>query len=282
MPASRSNSRAGADRPSDLTPSLRHDTGQIIVRFIKDYVEEAGAEGAAIGLSGGLDSAVVAALAVHALGDERVLGVHMPLEALEDADYRDARALATALGIDLRVMPIGEAVRAIATIAGGEDKGGMGNIQARTRMIILYHIAREQHRLVLGTGNKSELLTGYFTKWGDGGTDLLPIGDLYKTQVRALARVLKIPSSIVEKVPSAGLWPGQTDEGELGISYEMLDRILLGIELGLDDAAISERARASISDVKRVRGMVRRSVHKRRMPLVPKMAVRTVGSDWRE
>src|SRR3989449_3218884 len=134
----------------------------------------------------------------------------------------------------------------------------------------------------MGTGNKSEALTGYFSKWGDGGVDFLPIGDLYKTQVKEMARYVGVPPEIVEKVPTAGLWPGQTDEGELGISYSELDRILLGIELQLEPEAISEKAGVPLDHVKYVQGLVAKSVHKRKMPLIPKVGVRTIGLDWRE
>ncbi len=125
-----------------------------------------------------------------------------------------------------------------------ERKELAGNLMARIRMSVLYHHARMMDLLVMGTGNKSELLMGYFTKFGDGGADFLPIGDLYKTEVRELARKVGIPPRIIEKTPSAGLWPGQTDEGEMGISYEELDRILLGIELLLDDEVISQSHRS--------------------------------------
>jgi NAD+ synthase len=149
-------------------------------------------------------------------------------------------------------------------------------------MIVLYFFANTQDRLVMGTGNKSELLCGYFSRWGDGGVDFLPIGDLYKTQVRAMARHLGIPKRIVDKVPTAGLWPGQTDEGELGLSYDVLDRILLGIELQMEPEAIAEKADARIGEVRRIEALVAATAFKRKMPLIPKVGIRTVGLDWRE
>src|SRR5947199_4131379 len=149
-------------------------------------------------------------------------------------------------------------------------------------MIALYFIANTEGRIVMGTGNKSELLTGYFTKFGDGAADFLPIGDLYKTQVREMARYLALPPEVVEKVPTAGLWPGQTDEGEIGISYDELDRILLGIELQMEPEAIAEKAAVPLDRVRYVETLVASSVHKRKMPLIPKLGVRTVGLDWRE
>jgi NAD+ synthase len=149
-------------------------------------------------------------------------------------------------------------------------------------MIVLYFVANTEDRLVIGTGNKSELLTGYYTLFGDGGCDFLPLGDLYKTQVRAMARHLGVPEVIVSKTPTAGLWKGQTDEGELGLPYEELDRVLLGMELQLDPATIAEKAGVPLDRVRRVEALVSGSVHKRKTPLIPKLGIRTVGLDWRE
>src|SRR6266704_2743434 len=160
--------------------------------------------------------------------------------------------------------------------------GRPGNLRARARMIVLYFIANTEGRIVMGTGNKSELLTGYFTLFGDGAADFLPIGDLYKTQVREMARYLALPPEIVEKVPTAGLWPGQTDEGELGISYDELDRILLGIELQLEPEAIAQKAGVPLDHIAYVQKLVTSTVHKRKMPLIPKVGARTIGLDWRE
>ncbi len=134
----------------------------------------------------------------------------------------------------------------------------------------------------MGTGNKSEIMVGFFTKFGDAGVDLLPIGDLYKTQVKEMARVLGVPEKVVQKTPSPGLWKGHTDEGELGISYDDLDRILLGLELEMRPEDIGERTGLPLDRVHQVEEMVRRSIHKRKMPLIPKVGVRTVGLDWRE
>ena len=149
-------------------------------------------------------------------------------------------------------------------------------------MIALYHAARDEGRLVIGTGNKSELALGYFTKMGDGGCDFLPIGDLYKTQVREMARHLGLPAKILRKVPTAGLWPGQTDERDFGISYEELDRVLLGIELRYTAEEIAERTDVDVKQVRRIESLVAANVHKRKMPLIPKVGIRTFGLDWRE
>jgi NAD+ synthase len=137
-------------------------------------------------------------------------------------------------------------------------------------------------RIVMGTSNKSEMLVGYYTKFGDGGADFCPIGDLYKTQVRELGERIGVPEHIIAKVPTAGLWKGQTDEGELGISYEELDDILYGFELNLSEEEIAKRTGLETSKLERVWRMHRQSVHKRKMPLIPKLGVRTIGLDWRE
>jgi NAD+ synthase len=152
----------------------------------------------------------------------------------------------------------------------------------RARMIVLFHQAKLMNRIVMGTSNKSELLIGYFTKFGDGGADFYPIGDLYKTEVKELAKNIGIPENLIEKVPTAGLWVGQTDEGEMGISYENLDVILLGIELGLTSEEIVNKTGLDPKLVDSVWNKHRTSVHKRKMPLAPKIGIRTLGLDWRE
>lgn len=268
---------------AELVPRFREEQVAIIEAFIAHVVEESGRKGVVLGLSGGLDSAVVAKLCAEALGPKRVLAMGLP-EGKGGKDVEDARAWAAGLGIPFRVLDIGPMVSSFdrPLRAAKADKVARGNLRARTRMMILYFIANTEDRLVMGTGNKSELLCGYFTRWGDGGVDFLPIGDLYKTQVRTMARHLGVPRAILEKAPSAGLWRGQTDEGELGIGYDELDRILLGIELQLEAEAIAEKAGSSLDTVRRVEAMVALGVHKRKMPLIPKLGIRTVGLDWRE
>src|SRR3989454_1282822 len=199
-------------------------------------------------------------------------------------DLKDAKKFAKALGIDLRIIGIAPIVNSLENRLLGfqADQVARGNLRARARMIILYFIANTEGGIVMATGNKSELLTGSFTLFGDGASDFLPIGDLYKTQVREMARYLALPPEIVEKVPTGGLWPGQTDEGELGISYDELDRILLGIELQLEPEAIAQKAGVPLDHVAYVQKLVMASVHKRKMPLVPKVGARTIGLDWRE
>jgi NAD+ synthase len=156
------------------------------------------------------------------------------------------------------------------------------NVKARCRMIVLYMIANSTGRLVMGCSNKTELMVGYFTKFGDGGADYLPIGDLYKTQVRELAKRVGVDAEILMKPPSAGLWEGQTDEGEMGITYDVLDQILYGLETGMPPEKISREAGCEVSIVKEIEERMRVSVHKRRLPQIPKIGFKTPGFDWRE
>jgi NAD+ synthase len=265
-----------------LRPVLKPDAQTVISMFLKHHVSIAKANGVVVGMSGGLDSSVAAKLAADALGPEKVLGVLMPESSTPDECMADARAMANEWGIEILEINIKELVNTASHSLGCRDKSRIGNIKARCRMMALYNLASERGLLVLGTGNKSELLTGYFTKWGDGGNDLNILGDLYKTQIRELAAKVGVPESVIARVPSGDLWSGQTDEGELGIDYATLDRILLGIELGMKDADIIKGAKVSKEQVAHVKNLVRKSVHKRRMGLIPKLSTRTIGQDWRE
>jgi len=268
---------------ADLVPKFREDHVALIESFLAHQVEASGRKGVVLGLSGGVDSALVAKLCADALGPRHVLAFALP-DGKGGKDQEDARAYAKDLGIGFRIVDIAPLVAPFeATLGAGKaDRVARGNLRARARMVVLYFIANTEMRLVMGTSNKSELLTGYFSRWGDGGADFLPIGDLYKTQVRAMARHLGIPGRIVDKVPTAGLWRGQTDEGELGIAYDDLDRVLLGIELQMEPEAIAEKTGVRLAEVRRIESLVASTAFKRKMPLIPKLGVRTVGLDWRE
>lgn len=268
--------------PITLRVSLDADeANRVLVRFLKDYTADAGRRRFVIGISGGIDSAVSAALAVQAVGAENVSGLVLPDDKTPASDLEDAKRVADALGITSRTISIQSMVDAFATALPTQDRAVLGNIKARCRMILLHAEAAKLGALVLGTGNKTELLVGYFSKNGDGGVDVQPLGDLYKTQVRALAQHLKVPLSVQQKPPTAGLWVGQTDEGELGVTYEILDRILLGLELRLPVTTIATILGISAAEVERVDDMRRTTAHKRRMPMIPKIGLRTVGMDWR-
>ncbi len=267
----------------DLVPKFREEQVALIESFIGHQVKVSGRKGVVLGLSGGVDSALVAKLCVEAIGPKRVLAFGLP-EGKGGKDLGDARSWARTLGIGWRVLDIAPMTAVLEAELGAAraNRVARGNLRARVRMILLYFVANTENRLVMGTGNKSELLCGYYTRWGDGGVDFLPIGDLYKTQVRAMARNLGVPEAIIAKTPTAGLWPGQTDEGELGIAYEELDRILLGIELQMDSEAIAEKADVPLGRVRRIEALVTATAFKRKMPLIPKVGVRTIGLDWRE
>ncbi len=223
-------------------------------------------------MSGGLDSSVAVTLSARALGKGRVTGIFLPeAETFNPKDADDASRLADDLQIDFHIVDISSTLEALARAIPIFDYGGLlekGNLKARIRMAALYYYANILRSIVIGTSNKSELLTGYFTKYGDGASDLLPLGGLYKTQVYQLARYLKIPAEIIRKRPSAGLWPGQFDEEELGVRYTPLDLILYGLELGLSDEEIAEQLKASISLVKDIRRRKVASEHKRLGPLI--------------
>ncbi|MCS7143270.1 MAG: NAD+ synthase [Aigarchaeota archaeon] len=257
---------------------LRMDFGKAaksIESFISEAVRESRRRGVVIGMSGGVDSSTVATLAVRALGPERVEGLILPSKQTKREDIEDARSIAERLGIRYRSIEISTIVDAVLSAYGPENvrsRVARGNISPRVRMTLLYLHANESDLLVAGTGNRSELLIGYFTKYGDGGVDILPIGDLYKTQVRGLARYLNIPGQIIDKVPTAGLWEGQTDEGEIGMSYVELDTILSALfDMNMQAEEITRRFGLPEQKVRRVIEMSKYNEHKLRMPPSPRV-----------
>ncbi len=253
----------------------------VLVRFLKDYISSSNRTSFVVGLSGGLDSAVAAALAAQAIGAPNVHPIILPEADTGNDVLDDARLVARHLGLDPSQRSIQPLLDAFRQVVRDPDRAQLSNAKARFRMILLHAEAQRRNALVLGTGNKSELLTGYFTKYGDGGVDVQPLGDLYKTQVRILAQHQRIPERIITKPPTAGLWTGQTDEAELGLPYATLDRILLGLELRLSAADIAQIVSVAEADVHRIETMRGRSQHKRRAPLIPKVGLRSVGLDWR-
>ena len=266
-----------------MRPQLREYAAEVIEDFIRQKVDESRSSGVVLGLSGGIDSAVTSKLCADALGPEKVLNLFLPSTSTPEADRKDAEDFCERFGMELKTVPINPALDSFKKMLPEmSDKQLQGNAAARCRMIALFHYAKALDRVVMGTSNKSELLVGYFTKFGDGGADFCPIGDLYKTEVRELGKKLEIPKAIINKVPSAGLWKGQTDEGELGLNYDDLDAILLGIEMNLPNEAVAERTGLSLAMVEKVWSMHRSTVHKRKMPLIPKIGIRTLGLDWRE
>jgi NAD+ synthase len=229
-------------------------TSERISTWIRERVEAAKAEGVVLGISGGIDSAVTAVLAKRGLGDG-VLGLIMPCHS-NPTDVDDARRVAAQFGIQTEYVDLTPVFDCFLEALPLGDRLAVGNLKPRLRMATLYYFANSRNYLVLGTGNKSEIMVGYTTKYGDSGVDILPLGDLLKTQVRELARELDIPDEIIVKPPSAGLWEGQTDEGEMEITYEELDKVLMAIETG-DVGECNTEALA------KVRAMMTTSQHKR-------------------
>lgn len=228
-----------------------------VEQMIRYAVWNSGCRGIVIGISGGIDSALAAAMCCRAIPPDRVLGVMMPTRVTPAVDISDAESLCRMLGISSQVIPIDLVIDAYRGMPGfSETPYLIGNLTARTRMTLLYYLANRDGRLVCGTSNKTEYLLGYCTKWGDNAADVQPILHLQKDEVRMLAREVGIPESILSKKPSAGLWPGQTDEGDLGMSYEQIDRALRNLE--------KNRGEPGSDDERKVIEMMEKTGHKRR------------------
>jgi len=243
-----------------------------LVDFIREEVERSGLNGALVSVSGGIDSAVALALTVRALGPERVRALTLPeRDITPDRDIADVMSLVRSLDVTcdtVEITSVMSVMREILPLYDPKDLVCFGNVKARVRMIISYHYANSLGYMVIGTSNRTEWLTGYFTKYGDGGVDLMPIADLYKNQIRQLAIHLDIPEEIVVKAPSGGLWPGQTDEGELGIDYDTLDLILSGMDEEMPEEEIAEALDVDLTTVQGVFKRVKANEHKRRLPTV--------------
>ncbi len=272
-----------------LTPSVLEidfpETKKRICRFIKEYVENAGAEGIVLGLSGGIDSGTIASLCSLAIGGEKVFGLMLPeKENFNQKDIEDAKAIATQFKVKTQICDMTEALKGIYSgipIFDQSDRLCKGNIKARTRMTFLYYYANKQNRIVCGSSDKSESMMGYFTKWGDAAADISPIMDLYKTQVRKLALYLGIPKELALKPSTPALWPNQLAESELGIKYETLDLILYGLERFMKPEEVADQLSIDKGIIEKVKSRWLANEHKRRMPLPPKIGYRTVGNDFR-
>ncbi len=263
-----------SDPPLDLrfSEAELEATRERIVSFIADTVEDAGAEGAVLGLSGGIDSTLTAHLAVEALGDDGLHGLTMPSEVNDPDVMSDAERVAADLGIEYDVVPIQPIAEAVFDALPGpaEDRTARGNVYVRTRAVCNYLVANAENRVVLGTGNRAEAMTGYYTKYGDQAVDCNPIGNLYKQQVRQLAAHVGVPRELVMQEPTAGMWEGQTDAAEMGVDYDTVDAILaVHVDGGLSQAATIRELDAPADAVDRVVDLYEASAHKRSMPPAP-------------
>lgn len=253
---------------------------EILTGFIRSEVTRIGMSRVVVGLSGGLDSALSCALAAEALGAENVLAVRMPYKASSRDSLEHAQQLIDQLGVQSKTIEITDMVEPLFKLDPGISKIRKGNIMARERMIVLFDQSEVFKGLVIGTSNKTEILLGYSTIYGDSASAINPIGDLYKTQVRQLSRAMNIPGPIIDKAPSADLWDGQTDEKELGFSYDEVDKLLYlmidqryspqeAIEAGFDEGFVNT-----------VTTRIRRNQFKRMQPPIAKISNRTIGYDF--
>jgi NAD+ synthase len=270
---------------SDLT--INTDLAQkILTGFIKTELNRVGFKKALLGVSGGIDSALSLYLSAKALGPENVLAVRMPYakhsssKTSSQDTLEDAQTMINDLGVQSMTVEITEMVDPLINHYEDMTKLRAGNIMARMRMIVLYDQSVPFKGLVMGTSNKTEMLLGYSTVYGDSAAALQPIGDLYKTQVRQLARAIGVPEKVIQKAPSADLWAGQTDEGELGFTYAEVDKLLylLVDQRYRPEACVEEGFDQAF--VERVMGLMRRNHFKRVMPPIAKLSQRTIGYDF--
>jgi NAD+ synthase len=239
--------------------------------FIRQRISEAGSDRAIVALSGGIDSSTTVYLAQRALGAENVWGVNMPYRTSSPQSASDAQLVAHELGINFLTIEITDMIDAYFKRYPDADRLRRGNKMARERMTILYDQSAALRALVLGSGNKTELLLGYCTLYGDTACALAPLGDLYKTQVRELSRFLGVPEGITQKVPTADLWPGQSDEAELGFTYEEVDKLLYFMVEKKYTSSELKRLGFTDAFIEQVTDRIRKSQYKRRLPLIPRI-----------
>jgi len=268
---------------SHILPQLEINTTlarRVLVNFIRNEVHKVGFQRAVLGVSGGVDSALAAYLTAEALGGENIKALRMPYKTSSPDSLEHAQMVIDALGLRSGTIEITAMVDPLFEQFPNMPPLRQGNIMARQRMVILYDQSAEFNGLVIGTGNKTEMLLGYSTLFGDSAAALHPLGDLYKCQVRQLARDMGVPEAIIQKAPSADLWPGQTDEGELGYTYDEADQVLfLLIDRRYTREEVVQEGFAP-AFVDRVYHTVRRTQYKRIMPLIPKLSSRTIGYDF--
>ncbi len=270
--------------PPSIEDKLHIDlevTQLVLTKFLQNEIGKAGFQRAVLGLSGGVDSALSCCLAVKALGAENVLALRLPHQRSSPESLAHAQRIIEELGIPNQTVDITGMVTALAQQSPDMTPHRLGNVMARARMTVIFDRSMAWGGLVLGTSNKTELLLGYGTIFGDLASAINPIGDLYKTQVRQMAREIGVPEPIVAKAPSADLMPGQTDEGDFGFTYEAVDQLLYRMvdERYSHDELIGDGFDPAF--VNRVAAMIRRAQYKRVMPIIPKTSDRSVGHDFR-
>lgn len=256
-------------------------TTDIIVKFISDYVKKNGFNNGILGVSGGIDSAIVLDLTVKALGKDNTFALLMPYRTSSPESLSDGKLICNKLGVNYEIIDITPSIDPYFEKYPTENKTLIGNKCARERMSVLYDFSERKKALVVGTSNKTEMLIGYSTLFGDSAAAFLPIGDLYKTEVIELAKYLGIPDQIISKKPSADLWVDQTDEGEIGFKYEILDKILYDMV----DMRLTEKEMIGSGikkeDIRKIQKMITGTQFKRTMPPVTKIHNRTIGLDFR-
>jgi NAD+ synthase len=272
-----------------LTPLIlkidQEETKQKILRFIKDYASKTKAKGIVLGMSGGIDSCTNAGLTALSIGGNKTYGLLMfEGETRNKMDVDHAFQVAKQFKIRTITIDVTKLLNAIYKSIPDfieSDFKAKGNIKARARMLLLYYYANSKSLIVSASSDKSETMIGYYTKHGDIAADIAPQQDLYKTQVRQLAKHIGVPDAIIEKPSTPALWPDQTAEQEIGILYEKLDLILFGLEHFMETSQIAEQLFVPIKTVESIKNRWLKTEHKRRTPLSPKLAFRTVGKDFR-
>ncbi|MHA1953468.1 MAG: NAD+ synthase [Candidatus Heimdallarchaeaceae archaeon] len=241
-----------------------------LVNFIRREVEESRTNGIVCGLSGGIDSAVIAYLSIRAIGNDKVSLFHLPEDELEIVHTEDAKLIARELNTELKIINITPMLKKITNVIPEMENNllAKGNLKARIRGVILYSFANLENKLVIGSSNKSEISIGYGTKYGDLAADFFPLGDIYKTRVFEIAKCLEINQRIITKAPTAGLWVNQTDEKEIGVTYEKLDSFLTGYELKQDEEVLAKDLNLNANQIKRIKDLIKNSHHKREMPKI--------------
>lgn len=261
----------------EINPELAR---KILTGFIRSETTRTGYPRAVVGLSGGVDSALACMLAAEALGAQNVLAVRMPYSSSSSDSLEHAGLVIERTGVQEQTVSISAAVDALMAEIPPQERIRRGNVMARTRMTVLYDQSAGFGGLVIGTGNKTEILLGYTTQFGDAACAINPLGDLYKTQLRQLAGFMGVPQVILDKAPSADLWVGQTDEGELGFTYEQVDRLLYLLVDRRRSPGACVKAGFERRFVERVVELIRKNHFKRVMPPIAKLSNRTVGYDF--